>query len=119
LEGVWLVRWNNKGNEQSEKYTFFYGKGNESHQFRTGLFVHKRITSAFKGAEFVSDSMSYIVLGGCWCDIFCRHMPHQRINVMIQMTISMMNYKGYLISYVSTVWKLYGDFNAQVGRKDI
>jgi hypothetical protein len=53
--------------------------------------VHKRTTSAFKRAEFVSESMSYIVLEGCWCDIFCRHMPQQRINVMIQMTISMRN----------------------------
>jgi len=69
---------------------FLYGKGNESHLLGTGLYVQKT-TSAVKSAEFVSDSTSYIVLGGRWCDIFCRHMSQLRINVMIQMTISMRN----------------------------
>ena len=35
----------------------------------TGFFVHHRIVSAFKRVEFVSDRMSYIVLGGRWCNI--------------------------------------------------
>jgi hypothetical protein len=30
----------------------------------TSFFVHKRIISAFKGDEFVSDRMSYIILRG-------------------------------------------------------
>jgi hypothetical protein len=29
--------------------------------------VHKRIISAVKRVEFVSDRMSYEVLRGCWC----------------------------------------------------
>jgi hypothetical protein len=29
--------------------------------------VHKRIISAVKGVEFVSDRMSYIILRGRWC----------------------------------------------------
>jgi hypothetical protein len=31
--------------------------------------VHKRIISAVKRVEFVSDRMSYIILRGCWCHI--------------------------------------------------
>jgi hypothetical protein len=31
--------------------------------------VHKRIISAVKGVEFVSDGMSYIILRGRWCHI--------------------------------------------------
>jgi hypothetical protein len=33
------------------------------------FFVHKGIFSAVKRVEFVSDSMLYIVLKGCWCNI--------------------------------------------------
>jgi hypothetical protein len=31
--------------------------------------VHKNIISAVKRVEFVSDRMSYIILGGRWCHI--------------------------------------------------
>jgi hypothetical protein len=31
--------------------------------------VHKRIISAVKTVEFVSDRMSYIILRGCWSDV--------------------------------------------------
>jgi hypothetical protein len=32
--------------------------------------VHKRIMSVVKGVQFVSDSMSYLILRGHWCHIF-------------------------------------------------
>jgi hypothetical protein len=32
-------------------------------------FIHKRIISAVKRVEFVSDRMLYIILRGCCCDI--------------------------------------------------
>jgi hypothetical protein len=53
----------------SGRNTFFYGAGNEGHQLGTGFFVHKRIISAVRRVEFVSDGMSYIILRGCWCNI--------------------------------------------------
>jgi hypothetical protein len=36
---------------------------------RYWFFVHKRIISAVKSVEFVSDRMSYTILRGRWCRI--------------------------------------------------
>jgi hypothetical protein len=33
------------------------------------FFVHNRTISADRGIEFISNSMLYITLQGCWCDI--------------------------------------------------
>jgi hypothetical protein len=67
--GVQEVRWEKGGTERAEDYTFFYGQGNGVHQLQTGIFVHKRIASAFRRVEFISDRMSYIILRGGWCDV--------------------------------------------------
>jgi hypothetical protein len=49
------VRWDGGGTESADKYTLLYGKGNENRELGTGIFVHKRIISAIKRVEFISD----------------------------------------------------------------
>jgi hypothetical protein len=61
LVGVEKVRWEKGGAERAEDCTYFYGQRNGDHQLGTGFFVHKRILSAFKRVEFISDRMSYII----------------------------------------------------------
>jgi len=79
------VRWDKGCTVRAGDYNFFYGKGNENHQLRTGFFVHHRIVSAVERVEFVSNRLSYIVLRGCWCNIIVLnvHAPSEE-KVMIQ-----------------------------------
>jgi hypothetical protein len=65
LVGV-QVRWDRGGTKRAAEYTFFYGKKNENHELGTRFFVHRRLISAVKRVEFVSDRMSYIIIRGCW-----------------------------------------------------
>jgi hypothetical protein len=69
LVGVQEVRWEGSGTEPAGEYTFFYGKGNENHELGTGFSVYKRIISAGKRVEIVSDRMSYTIIRGSWCHI--------------------------------------------------
>jgi hypothetical protein len=57
LVGVHEVRWDIDGTEPAGEFTIFCGKGNENHELGTGIFVHKRIISALKRVEFISDSI--------------------------------------------------------------
>jgi hypothetical protein len=49
-----------------QENTHFSTEGNENHELGTEFFVHKRIISAVKRAEFINDRMSYIILRGRW-----------------------------------------------------
>jgi hypothetical protein len=69
LVGVQEVTWDGGGTEPAGKYTFFYGKGNGNHELGTGFFVHKRMISAVKMVEFVSERILCVILRGCLCDI--------------------------------------------------
>jgi hypothetical protein len=42
----------------------------------TGCFVHKRMISAVKRVEFISDTIPYIILRGRWCYVILNvHVP--------------------------------------------
>jgi hypothetical protein len=62
-------RWEKGGTERAEDCTFFYGQRNGNRHLGTGFFVHKRILSAVRRVEFISDRMSYITLRCRWCNI--------------------------------------------------
>jgi len=55
--GVQEVRWDKGATVREGDYDFFYRKGNDNHQLGTGFFVHRRIVSALKRVEFVSDRL--------------------------------------------------------------
>jgi hypothetical protein len=63
------IRWAEGGIQQAETHTFLHGNGNSNHYLETGFFMCKGIISAVKRIEFINDSISYITLGGRWCDI--------------------------------------------------
>jgi hypothetical protein len=72
LVKMWVrFRWEGSGTEPAGECRLLYGKGDENHELGTGFFVHKRIISAVKRVQSVSDRMSYIMLRGrCVISLF-------------------------------------------------
>ena len=62
--GVQEVIWDKWVTVRAGNYVCLWKIKNENNRFRTGIFVHHRIVSAFRRVDFVSDSMPYIVLRG-------------------------------------------------------
>ncbi|KAJ4444090.1 hypothetical protein ANN_05879 [Periplaneta americana] len=64
--GVQEVRLDGNSISQIGDYLLHYGEGNDNHQLGTGFFIHKRIKSAVKKVDIISDRLSYLVLKGRW-----------------------------------------------------
>jgi hypothetical protein len=62
LVGVQEVRWGGEGTESAGEYTFYCGKENENHELGTDFFIQKKIVSAVRSVEFISDMISYIIV---------------------------------------------------------
>jgi exonuclease III len=121
LVGVQEVRWEKGGTERAENYTFFYGQGNGDHQLGTGFFVHKRILSAVRRVEFISDRMSYVILRGPWCNIIVlnEHVPCEDKGDDVK--DSFCDELGRIFDQFPRydMKILLGDVNAKVGRENV
>jgi hypothetical protein len=117
--GVQKVRWDRDDTEPAGEYIFFYGKGNEN-QESSRFFVLKRIISAIKRVEFISDRMSYIILRGRWCEIVALniHAPAEdKIDVKDSFYEELEGVFNKFSKHHSKI--VLGDFNAKVGRENI
>jgi exonuclease III len=83
--------------------------------------VHKRIISAVKRVEFVSDRMSYIILRGRWCHIIVLnvHAPTEDKTDDVKDSFygELKRVFEKFLKYHTKI--LLGDFNAKVSREDI
>jgi hypothetical protein len=119
--GVQEVRWEEGGTEWAEDYIFFCGEGNDDHQIGTDFSIHKRIISAFRRVEIVSDRMSYVRVRGCWCNIIvlnvCASCEDKSDGVKDSFFEELGRAFDQFPRYDMKI--LLDDFSAKVGRKDI
>jgi hypothetical protein len=83
--------------------------------------VHKRIISAVRRVEFVSDRMSYIILRGRWCKIIVVNVHATCEDTSDDIKDSFYEELGRVFDQIPRydMKILLGDFNAKVGREDI
>ena len=89
---------------------------------RAGYFVQHRIVSAFKGVEFVSDRMLYVVLRGYWYNIFVFivRAPSEEKSDDSKDSFCEELEQIFFYHFPKYLMKiLLGEFNAKVGREDI
>jgi hypothetical protein len=53
LVGVQEVRWEGGGTEPAGEYTFFYRKGNENHELRTGFLCIRESYQQLRGLSLL------------------------------------------------------------------
>jgi hypothetical protein len=81
--------------------------------------VHKRIISAVKRVEFLSDSMSYIILRGCWCHIIVLNVHAATEDKTVDAKDIYEELERVFDKFTKYHLKiLLGDFNAKAGKKE-
>jgi hypothetical protein len=83
--------------------------------------VDKRIISAVRRVEFVSDRMSYIILRGRWCNIIVVNVHASCEDTSSDKKDSLYEELGCVLDQFPryNMKILLGDFNTKVGREDI
>jgi len=103
LMGVQMFRWDKGGTVKVGDYIFSMEMKRKS-SIRSKIFVHRRIVPAVKTAEFVSDRMSYIVLGDRWCNIVVLNvLASSKEKVIIQKRVFMQNQCRFSVIFFSTI----------------
>jgi hypothetical protein len=112
------VRWE-KGGTVKADHTFLYGQGNGDYQLVTGFFVQKRIVSASRRVEIISDRMTYIILGARWCYIIVLNVRAPCEDKEDDVKDSFSEELGRVFDQFPRYMKiLLGDFNAKVVREN-
>jgi hypothetical protein len=120
LVEVQEVRRDRGGTEPAGEYTFFYGKRNENNELNI-VFLYKGIISTAKRVEFISDTMLYIILRCCWCNIIVL-----KVHAQTKDKIDDVKDRFYReLEHVSHKFPkchmkiLLGDFFVKIGREDV
>jgi hypothetical protein len=103
-----------------ELYSFLW-TGEWETSLRDRAFVHKRIESAVRRVEFISDSMAYIILKGRWCNSIVLNVHAPSEDKGDDVKDSSYEELGHVLDqfHRCNMNILLSDFNAKVGRENI